>query len=529
LDGVRQASGRLFPDASFAVAWCGCMERTLPDLFGGIHARTMDEQPTLSLAKNETEMLQLLFIAGAEGIRNLRVELDAPKGLSMSAVPVGHVNTTVSRAVNAHLGRYPDPILEFAEQVPVVAPNEIQSWVLRCKSDKAVAAGTYSVTVRVASEKSRLSFPMSIRVYDFQLPDNFSLRTAVSVYGSKALGKNKKAFERWILKNYHLNPFSIYSEDSYGEPVLPDVQEYVDAVKDGLNFIPLLYLKLPRQALHSGKGVKPAESKAAWDKMTEAEKAQYPPEWLERYKVILRERIPALKAAGLYHLAVCYGFDEASPSEWPAVAHCIRELKAEFPELRILTTAFDASFGMDSPLKDVDEFIPYVDLYDRDKADKARKCGKKVWYYTTRMTIDGSELCDIRAQLGTRAFANRVDGWLVWTVSRWNDNRPIESVPETGWNPESYPGDNGGGSYFCIGKGDAFLPTLRSEAIRDGIEDYEYFAILKRKADASTDSVFRQRAQELLGRLSVAPLTSPDAIATARHEAALLLEGQGAK
>ena len=99
--------------------------------------------------------------------------------------------------------------------------------------------------------------------------------------------------------------------------------------------------------------------------------------------------------------------------------------------------------------------------------------GREVWYYTTQMTIDRDSLSDIRAQLGLGAFALKVDGWLVWTVSRWPGARaPIVSAGATGWDPESFPGSNGGGSYFCMGPNGRPLATLRAEAIRDGIEDH---------------------------------------------------------
>ena len=91
----------------------------------------------------------------------------------------------------------------------------------------------------------------------------------------------------------------------------------------------------------------------------------------------------------------------------------------------------------------------------------------------------------MRAELGTRAFAQCVDGWLVWTVSRWQSSNetPIVSAGATGWNPESFPGLNGGGSYFCMGPNGRFLPTLRAEAIRDGIEDHCLFSLLKASDD----------------------------------------------
>ncbi len=526
---------RLYPGVPFGITAFSSMEKALPDAHFGIPGKT-PEKLSLSLARNESEMLQLVTIAPDKTpLKDVRISLSdfslkgAPerKLENMTAAPVGFVTTTRSRVPEAWFGRYPDPILEFADTVPEVKAGELQSWVIRCKTTEATAPGVYTGSVTVSSQGGKAVIPMEIRVYSFALPQTPSLVTATSVYGSRALGKHKKEFERWMLKNYHINPFSIYSDTgSYGEPVLPSIEEYLAARKDGLNFIPILYLKLPRQALHTGKGIAPGKSKELWNALPHEQQKTYSAEWKQKYLEILRKRIPELKKAGLYDIAACYGFDEASSSEWEAVVDLLKILKAEFPDLKVVSTAVDESYGGKTVLKNyLDAWIAGVPQYHFARAEEARGKGRKVWYYTVKMTIDGDSLADIRAELGSRAFANKVDGWLVWTVSRWNDNKPITSVPETGWSPESYPGDNGGGSYFCMGPDGRFLPTLRAEAIRDGIEDYEYFTMLKKLSEKRGKSdPLRIKAEALLDSLSRHPGTSAERETELRAEAAALLE-----
>jgi hypothetical protein len=72
-------------------------------------------------------------------------------------------------------------------------------------------------------------------------------------------------------------------------------------------------------------------------------------------------------------------------------------------------------------------------------------------------------------------------------------------APYTNWNPMTFPGHNGGGSFFCAAPGKKILPTIRAEAIRDGIEDYEYFHILKKLSKELPDSsVLKKQADALL-------------------------------
>lgn len=532
---VFSETRRLYPGVPFGITAFNSLEKALPDAHFGIPGKT-PEKLSLSLARNESEMLQLLTAApDTAPLKDVRVSVSdftlkgAPdqKLKTVITAPVGFVTTTSSRVPEAWIGRYPDPILEFTDTVPEVKAGELQSWVIRCRTTEAAKPGVYTGSVTVSSQGGKAVIPMEIRIYSFALPQTPSLVTATSVYGSRALGKHKKEFERWMLKNYHINPFSIYSDTgSYGEPVLPSIEEYLAARKDGLNFIPILYLKLPRQALHTGQGIAPNKSKELWNALPREQQKTYSPEWKQKYLEILRKRIPELKKAGLYDIAACYGFDEASSSEWEAVVDLLKTLKAEFPDLKVVSTAVDESYGGKTVLKNyLDAWIAGVPQYHFARAEEARGKGRKVWYYTVKMTIDGDSLADIRAELGSRAFANKVDGWLVWTVSRWNDNKPIASVPETGWNPESFPRDNGGGSYFCMGPDGQFLPTLRAEAMRDGIEDYEYFTMLKKLSEKREKSdPLRIEAEVLLNSLSRKPGTAAGKEMELRAKAAGLIE-----
>lgn len=108
------------------------------------------------------------------------------------------------------------------------------------------------------------------------------------------------------------------------------------------------------------------------------------------------------------------------------------------------------------------------------------------------------------------AFANKVDGWLVWTVSRWNDNKPITSVPKRVGARRASPATTAAVP-ISHGTGRTIPPTLRAEAIRDGIEDYEYFTMLKKLSEKRGKSdPLRIKAEALLDSLSRHPGTSAE-------------------
>ena len=364
---------RRFP---FGAAFCSPLARPLP--FCGVISDKLSLSGELSLALNETENLNLLTVS-TKPLKSVTASVSGlPAHLSCSVHPAGAVLTKLSNAPGAYIGWHFDPVLSYTSRVAQLQSEQLQLWVLRVNSKKGIP-GTYKGKVTFIYDGGTLSLPLQVKVRPFTLPVRKSLKTATSVYSSKLLGRNKKAFEKWLLDNFYLNNFSIYSESgAYGDPQLPPVSDYVDAVKRGANFIPILYLKLPRQAHHTHKKIAPGKSKILWEKMSAAEQAHYPAEWKNKYIAILKKRIPELKKANLWQYAACYAFDEATPSEWPAIVELVKELKKEFPDLKIVSTLTDNTYGLQSILANhIDGWIPTVRQYRFERAAKARALGRQ--------------------------------------------------------------------------------------------------------------------------------------------------------
>lgn len=520
LADIRARSAAAHPDAAFAVAELDDLERVRPEN-DPLTAAFDVGGARLDLARREREGLQLLVFSPADrALTNVTIRPGAFRDSAghclpvAEAAPVGRVTIKSTKGPAHLLGEHFDPICDFTNVVAEVCANRIEAFHVRFRANPDTPPGTYRGIVTVLAEGSgHADVPISVVVHDVTLPVESSIRTATSCYGSKLMGDAIPRFKDWILDEYRLNPMSIYTR----EP--PSVDECRDKVKRGMNYIPILYMPNPTDSHFERhgrkKGFKTPEE--YWKTLSDEERAHYPPEEIESVLTKLRESIPAFKAAGLFKYIGSYSFDEYAASYVPAISEMTHAVKAEFPDLRIDSTAVPSedprTLGM------IEGWIPTTDAYDFKTAEKFRRqYGNQVWYYTIYMTIDMDSLASVRAELGTRAFAQRVDGWLVWTVSRWqsSNEKPIVSSGATGWNPESFPGLNGGGSYFCMGPNGRFLPTLRAEAIRDGIEDHCLFTMLKaspdsrakaflaeldptrRTYDAATQRRLRRRAFEIL-------------------------------
>lgn len=470
------------PESNYAVAFADSMAKVLPK--HGLVPGAITEKYQLSLAKNEYEAFQVVIVPPAnKGLKNVSITAYSDNkqlNKSIQVAPVGFVKTKQPIYPVEYIGWYPDPILEFTDHLDVKA-GDVQPFWVRIYAPKDIAPGTYSCHLKVtADNENGIHIPFKVKVFNFTIPQKGHLRTATSLYSSRLLEYGPEMYRAYdyVLGKYRINPFSIYSDNAYGTPRIQPISEYTKRLKLGLNAIPIVYLKLPRQALHSNsKG-----SKAKWKALPASEKIKYPEQAAEDVMNILAKRVPELKKAGLYKMAYCYGMDEATRDEWPACADLCRRIKAKYPDIKIYSTANDSSYGTQSVLKDaLDAWIPHEDNYNYKLAAKVRKQGKEVWWYSTRMFIDEKPLWEIRSKMGDQSFKKNVDGFLYWTITRWNgvNDEPITKVPYTNWKAMTYTGHNGGGSFLCLGPNNQLLPTIRLENIRDGLEDYEYLYKLK--------------------------------------------------
>ncbi|MFC1646263.1 glycoside hydrolase domain-containing protein, partial [Candidatus Omnitrophota bacterium] len=122
----------------------------------------------------------------------------------------------------------------------------------------------------------------------------------------------------------------------------------------------------------------------------------------------------------------------------------------------------------------IDIWCPHVADFSEDKAEREKLKGKEVWWYVSsqRAGIPGFNI-DISVVDNRILFwmnwKYKIAGVLYWCVNRW---------PHNPWDDAMiYRNQNGNGSLLYPGKNGP-VDSIRLEAIRDGIEDYEYFYLL---------------------------------------------------
>ena len=159
------------------------------------------------LAGNEYESVQLLVAPTDSDLADVKVRMEGDlKGpnatfaaTNVACDVTGYVKTTsrppykVGRAVPANdapgytrkiddpvLGWWPDPILDFCPSV-AVKQGELQSFWIRAHARRGQTPGVYRGTLTVQADNvTSIQLPFSVTVFDFALPDQPPLPTAIS-------------------------------------------------------------------------------------------------------------------------------------------------------------------------------------------------------------------------------------------------------------------------------------------------------------------------------------------------------------
>lgn len=232
-----------------------------------------------------------------------------------------------------------------------------------------------------------------------------------------------------------------------------------------------------------------------------------------------------LRAKGWLDEAFVYWFDEPDPKDYAFVNNGFAKLKAAAPGIdRMLTEQVEPGL-----IGGPNIWCPVSPRYDHESAEQRRAEGESFWWYVCTgpkapwctLFIDhpGTEL---RVWLW-QTWQRKIAGILVWQTNYWTSSAAYPDAPQNpyadpmGWRSgystpagEKRPWGNGDGRFIYppLAAADAKpagpvldgpVDSIRWEMLRDGIEDYEYFVMLKRLIETkgrtlSTDKKARYSA-----------------------------------
>ena len=479
-------------DAGFALSWAdsGVHVFREPRLF-----RFRGDVPKIHMAGNEFEAFQAVVIPIRRDLPAVTWQvgdLMAAGGQRIPAAdvkvsPVGYLKTR-KPAIDLPTEWVSGPILDFLETIDVAQGTLQPLWVLvRSRADTPPGIYQGTLTVTTAAGGSR-ALPFEVEVFGFAVPKEQHLLTIwgnndatfKAMYGA-AYDSAMAARTRDFLLEHRLAFNTLYAAQSAGKPIGPGF--YTDCIGYPSLADPADLRKLWEQGSRwwSLGYLHPVFPKKAGLTMDE-----YIPKFIE----MMRNSLAHAEAAGWprSNLGI-YFFDETK--DFAALARAASKVKAAFPDIPLMTTGYDRSYGVKGGPVDqaIDIWCPLTPRFVEDMPviEQGRQRGKKAWWYVCcgpRGKTVLNFFCQYpplrsRLLMGAATWKYQPDGFLYYRISGWRFyKKPISSGPLTAWEPYYQPGPDGDGELICPGPKGA-LSTVQFENLRDGIEDYEYWWLLR--------------------------------------------------
>lgn len=434
------------------------------------------------MAANEYEGFQVVVFSGKEPVKELRIEFENLKDgkgnifskenfewLLMEMVQTSKPDYPVS-----HVGMWPDPLVRAGPQN--LPEKTAETFWIRFYAPASQGPGIYQGHFLVSSRLFSRKVPITIRIWNFKLPLFANLRTAFGFYPSQVsryYGLDRSDADEMIRKyRIDLLKHRITPIEAVRKPRLlrskegsfvdfsqfhDDIQEYL---KYGLRFVAVC-------GFGHGK-------------------------WYRKKNVKLSLELISdyLKKMGWDRYAYLYAFDEPGLKEASNIVKFTKLVHEINPKIKTLITSRPLkAFG-----KHVDIWCPRMFEYNLSEAEIERARGKQVWWYVSSAARNFPSLNIDMPGIHPRIlpwimWKYKVDGLLSWCVNWWRVD-PWKSA-------ETWPRQNGGGMLFYPGK-DGPVDSIRIENLRDGLEDYEYFFMLRQKTKLLQMVNYAGRYDELL-------------------------------
>ena len=456
---------------------------------------------SVRMARNEYESFQVLVLP-VEDEKRVRVRVSDLRcgnhrfpASDISVSVMGYVETKSfppnkvmgegGREEFPEMGWYPDPILDGCDSCPV-AKDDVQSFWVRvyCPADRKPGRYEGSVTVDFGDETR--NFPLTVRVNAFTLPRHPPCRLAVSFRPcfSPPIGSDPEYVKMCNWKKWNPLRWADGAPLGYAHRRRDDWVRFLAGYSITYDSLYHCETNLPWEVFSELKreGRLGFFNLGVWGEN---------PRFKDSFMRTISANYAEAEKRGLLAHAYIYGFDETPKSRFGAISNAIAEIKAAFPKVPFLTTAFDPSLGLDEPaLGAIDWFTPSIttNCYDLPRVKASREAGHKVWWYTCcfphapypQLFLDAPPV-ETRLLLGAMAAKFRPDGFLYYQSAIWNTDSVISQGPFTSWPADSYYCYHGDGSLTRVGKDGRPLATQRLENFRDGLEDLWYVRLLRRR------------------------------------------------
>jgi hypothetical protein len=479
----------------------------------------------LSAAKGEYESFQIAFqpLKDLENITVAFSDLEGPRPwyyFGRPVIPKAQLEVREVALVKRSqqwdfidpTGMIPDP-LRPDKSFTFKAGDSRSLWVT-VHVPQNTPAGEYSGSIKIGGPLN-LDMPIKLKVRNFALPEltTFNLNAelkprAIALYDKRPWLEVMRdyfpdmAAHRTRVTNFEIFPIPVIKDGNVS--LDPASLAESDATIDYAKSLGFHTFTTSKSAFYLGGAAEKKEMGVSWkDTPWAAQKfdagvSRTDPEFPRIYGDYLNLTAAHYREKNTLGNVLQYIFDE--PFLW-----------AKTPEQKQMVNQFYAiskkagyrNFLTTSPSPEYTDIDVWCPLYHhaighKEEMEKAKKDGQSViWYHNEFYTTNRSAL---NARLvGWFTWRYQFDAYLIWSINYWASGNPWEESRLDGDGYLIYPNPAGEGKPCS---------SIRWEMMREGIEDYDYFVILKNRADA------------VLGNAS----SSPEQTAKAKESLKLLKE-----
>ncbi|MBI4557453.1 MAG: VCBS repeat-containing protein [Candidatus Hydrogenedentes bacterium] len=476
---------------------------------------------SVSLAANELEGVQIVVVPLWKDLKNLRITVtDLNQIGGSSRIPsedilvyrIGYVKIGPSE-YNFRVekqGWWPD--ITFSDSpIDVAADQDAQPYFVTVRTRDDTPAGDYAGEIHIVADGcSPVNLPFQAHVWDFALPKETHLKTSFWMneswlqrfykYSDRTPLEVRKRFYQYHL-DHRAGPIKDFPLN--GEGMMEDF-EYLMA--NGQNNF---FIGVPGLA-------------------TEKERTEF----LEN----VRTTRALLEQKGWDQMALFYSWDEVAVMTRHAIPQFV-ETNAWLKTTMSWWPRLETSAPEPSLFGAVDIWCPVIDHFDPQVLEDRKAKGERLWFYTVwgRPGIMIEFPATDHRLMFWECWKYGAEGFLYWGTTHWNLNCTSDKRwPEVDWIPwNEQPGHNGCGYLIYPGPDGTPLGSTRFEAVRDGIEDYEYLHLLKTLLESMGDSIPPDLRARTQAELAIDPQVlvdnkifteDPKTILAARERIAALIE-----
>ena len=508
----------------FVWGFTDALHRVFPDR---PYAGPIGNAWTLDAARNEYESCQLIVTPIAVDMAMAEVHvgdfvLEPPKttdttretpSISSESVTVRLVRTALTGDVN-----WPDPL-------PVAHPfdvprGRVQSWWLTVHVPRDATPGMYTSQVTISSlstggrEGKATRVPLRLRVRNFTLPTVSRFQTVAPVQPEMTAWKISPVSSsggtvtprRMLDRQGNLRlDFAEFDKKVQARLAAGQTSFSIGIPYTGAGvFVPWAFdWRVPVKGKDETRRIY-VNPVAREDLDARKPENQQSRKWFEQYITQFYNHLESKNWTKHWWI---YAADEPHQAEWKEpLTRYFAIIHKCAPKLRIMMTR-----------EPTDHFGPHVDIacimmnhLRSGTHETARKLDQELWCYSCgHLNNPGLTLRESPVDIRT---------WF-WLQEKWKIRRVLL------WHSSVYghtfvkPGADGRGDgqvfYFRrrAGEQDEVIPSIRAEMLRDGVEDRQYFHLLKQKARRAGDRIptsLRDRAAALS--------KVPDSIARTQYE-----------